>query len=112
MINSKILSEYNKDKNTNPIEEQKNYSTRLWWKCKHGHEWQQSLKIRLGKNNKGCVICRSLGFMFPKITMVIFGNINPKDLQITQPLLFFPNLIFRDCCHSCPCLHFHHNLVE
>ena len=68
MINSKILSEYNKDKNTNPIEEQKNYSTRLWWKCKHGHEWQQSLKIRLGKNNKGCVICRSLGFMFPKIT--------------------------------------------
>ena len=85
MINQKILSEYNQFKNKHPIEHySKDSSINLWWKCKNGHEWQQDLNLRLNKKNRGCTICRSLGFKFPDIAKEFHPkknkNLSPFDV--------------------------------
>tara|TARA_B100000989_G_scaffold292719_1_gene269078 strand:- start:90 stop:1895 length:1806 start_codon:yes stop_codon:yes gene_type:complete len=85
VINQKILSEYNQFKNKHPIEHySKDSSINLWWKCKNGHEWQQDLNLRLNKKNRGCTICRSLGFKFPDIAKEFHPkknkNLSPFDI--------------------------------
>lgn len=85
MINSRILSEYNTIKNKHQIDYYSNNSSiKLWWKCQNGHEWKQALNIRLGKKNRGCKICRSLGFKFPEIAKEWHPtknkNLTPNDV--------------------------------
>lgn len=85
MINKRILNEYDNKKNENPISYYKESSgTKLWWKCKNGHSWQQALNLRVAKNNRGCITCRSLGFQFPKIAKLFHPqknkNLDPNKL--------------------------------
>ena len=56
-INPKIAKEWNYEKNGNLRPEQfAAYSSKkVWWKCKKGHEWQETLANR--SNNVGCPYC-------------------------------------------------------
>lgn len=41
--------------NLNPRNLEVVYPKKVWWLCKHGHEWQDTIKSRIKKN--GCPVC-------------------------------------------------------
>lgn len=56
-INPKLVMEWNYSRNINlfPSEVSPNSHRKVWWICKHGHEWQARIADR--NRGKGCPIC-------------------------------------------------------
>lgn len=61
-------------------------STKLvWWRCKLGHEWQDSCHNRTNSRSKTqCKECRSLAYLFPKLAAQVHpkknGDVHAKDI--------------------------------
>lgn len=52
-----IAEEWNYEKNAKMPEEYPPFAnSKVWWKCKLGHEWQANINSRTGRNN-GCPYC-------------------------------------------------------
>lgn len=56
-INPKLVMEWNYSRNINllPSEVSPNSHRKVWWICKHDHEWQARIADR--NRGKGCPIC-------------------------------------------------------
>ena len=66
--NPDILSEWNYDKNTlNPSEVSFGSEKKVWWRCKHGHEWQAMVGDRV--RGRGCPICSHRQILHGKNTI-------------------------------------------
>ena len=58
----------------------------LWWRCKHGHEWQQTGdKLKRLSSTKLCRQCRSLANKSPDVAAmwhpILNESINPEDVD-------------------------------
>ena len=75
-MNPGLASEWNSEKNSSlkPTEVTTGSHRIVWWKCKHGHEWQAQIKSR--DNGNGCPYCSG--------RFVITGK---NDLQTINPAL-------------------------
>ena len=56
-INPSLAKEWNYQKNGNlkPEDFVSNTHSKVWWKCKHGHEWQAEISSR--NQGRGCPYC-------------------------------------------------------
>lgn len=85
-----------------PIEVSKACNKRVWWKCKHNHEWQTSINHRTEANPTGCPTCsKSKSVSFPekavyfyvrKIHNEAIENYKPKWLNGMEVDIFIPNM--------------------
>jgi len=56
----KIAREWDKEKNEDRPSDVTSKSSKLvWWKCTHGHSWQQTVYERTGRN-RSCKKCKAL----------------------------------------------------
>ncbi len=57
MVNPTLAKEWNPTKNgrLTPRDVTPKASTKVWWKCRNGHEWQAAVANRA--NGRGCRIC-------------------------------------------------------
>ena len=57
-VNEKLATEWNYERNgeITPSDIAIGSQKKIWWKCKKGHEWQDSLSHRVG--GRGCPVCR------------------------------------------------------
>ena len=59
-VNPEIASEWHPTKNVNLNPTQLTFSSnkKVWWICKHGHEWYASVASRTNKSHQnGCPVC-------------------------------------------------------
>ena len=64
------------DENTKDLDKQLigcNSEYKVWWKCKHNHSFQKSIKNYFKTKNENCEECKSLKFRYPKI----FAEVHP-----------------------------------
>ena len=71
-----VALEWNYEKNKDLIPSQVTYgsSKKVWWKCKHGHEWEAVIVSRTRGNKAGCPVCAG--------NVVVEGY---NDLMTTHP---------------------------
>ena len=56
--------DYDKNKDRNPHEIFAGTDRKVWWKCKHGHEWEAKVNKRTRTNKPTmCPECRRLGYL-------------------------------------------------
>ncbi|MDD4202197.1 MAG: zinc-ribbon domain-containing protein [Candidatus Omnitrophica bacterium] len=57
-LNPELVKEWHptKNENRNPYNVHPGSSFKVWWKCKHGHEWKTGIEYR-GIRNQGCPKC-------------------------------------------------------
>jgi hypothetical protein len=65
----KLCKEWDYEKNGNLRPEDVCYSSviEVYWKCKEGHSWKESVTSRTGRLNIICDICLSFGFKHPEL---------------------------------------------
>lgn len=71
-----VAAEWNYERNGDLTPDMFSYGSVavVWWRCKEGHEWSQSISQRAGKKNSGCPYCSG--------RMCITGV---NDLQTVNP---------------------------
>jgi hypothetical protein len=54
-----LLNEWNFEKNSeiDPMVVHSGTRTKVFWKCKYGHEWQSSIQNRTGEKKSNCPVC-------------------------------------------------------
>lgn len=62
-VDPKLIEEWDYDKNVGIMPEMflPQSSYQIWWKCKQGHSWQDSIKKRFKQKNRYCPVCRKMG---------------------------------------------------
>lgn len=89
----KLASELHTDKNHgfDPYKFRPGSNKVIWWKCKYGHEWKQSIKNRVYRKSI-CKVCklieRSLAKKYPEIAAewhpIKNADLKPEDVGITS----------------------------
>lgn len=67
-----LLDEWNYERNGSlkPEMFSAGSNKKVWWKCKHGHEWKATIKHRT--NGRGCRMCNSHGTSFPEQAILYY----------------------------------------
>jgi len=61
-------------------------SKMIWWRCVHGHEWQQTgINLKRSTGDELCPQCKSLAFKCPEIALmwhpVLNGSLSTKNIS-------------------------------
>ena len=61
-------------------------SKMIWWKCVHGHEWQQTgVNLKRSKGDELCPKCKSLAFNKPEVALmwhpVLNGSLSAENVS-------------------------------
>ncbi len=93
-LNPDLASEWNYEKNGDlkPDSIALNYSKKVWWKCKEGHEWQASPNHRI--KGRGCPVCseshleKTVEKYLIKYGYEYKSQVRFKELKIKFPLSY------------------------
>ena len=99
---------YMKNKDIDPCRCSPHSEKKVWWICKHGHEWQANISSRTGKEKTGCPICsgRKVLFSFNDLESLrpdIVAEWNYQkniDLKPTQVTLHSNKKVWWICGHG------------